>query len=36
MDSEIAEVARQSVRRAPGRVLSFKPVATATVLRVQR
>jgi ribonuclease J len=32
----IAETARQAVRRAFGRVLGFKPVTTATVVRVQR
>ena len=36
MDAEIAEAARQAVRRALGRMLGFKPVATATVLRVHR
>jgi ribonuclease J len=35
-DGEIAEVAGQAVRRALGRVLGFKPIATVTVLRVQR
>jgi ribonuclease J len=35
-DAEVAETARQAVRRALGRVLGFKPVATATVLRVHR
>jgi ribonuclease J len=35
-DAEVAEAARQAVRRALGRVLGFKPVATATVLRVHR
>ena len=33
-DEELAEAARQAVRRALGRVLGFKPVTTATVLRV--
>ena len=32
----VAEAARQAVRRAFGRVLGFKPVTTATVLRVPR
>ncbi|MGA7122740.1 MAG: ribonuclease J [Polyangiaceae bacterium] len=31
----VAEAARQAVRRALGRVLGFKPVTTATVLRVR-
>jgi|HubBroStandDraft_1064217.scaffolds.fasta_scaffold16953_2 ribonuclease J len=35
-DEAIAEAARQAVRRALGRVLGFKPVTTATVLRLQR
>jgi mRNA degradation ribonuclease J1/J2 len=35
-DEQIAEAARQAVRRALGRMLGFKPVATATVLRVHR
>jgi ribonuclease J len=35
-DEEIAEAARQAIRRALGRVLGFKPVTTATVLRVER
>jgi ribonuclease J len=35
-DEEIAEAARQAIRRAFGRVLGFKPVTTATVLRVER
>jgi len=35
-DDEIAEVARQAVRHALGRVLGFKPLTTATVLRVPR
>ena len=35
-DGDIAEAARQAVRRAFGRVLGFKPVTTATVLRLQR
>jgi hypothetical protein len=33
-DGDIAEAARQAVRRAFGRVLGFKPVTTATVLRL--
>ena len=32
----VAEAARQAVRRALGRVLGFKPVTTATVLRIPR
>ncbi len=36
LDEDIAEAARQAVRRALGRVLGFKPVTTATVLRLQR
>ncbi len=32
----IAEAARQAVRRALGRVLGFKPLTTATVLRISR
>jgi hypothetical protein len=32
----VAEAARQAIRRALGRVLRFKPVTTATVLRVRR
>jgi ribonuclease J len=35
-DAEAAEVARLAVRRALGRVLGFKPVTTAAVLRVRR
>jgi ribonuclease J len=35
-DAEIAEAARQAVRRAFGRVLGFKPVTTASVLRIRR
>jgi len=35
-DEAIAEAARQAIRRALGRVLGFKPVTTATVLRLQR
>jgi ribonuclease J len=32
----ISEAARQAVRRALGRVLGFKPLTTATVLRISR
>lgn len=32
----VVEAARQAVRRALGRVLGFKPVTTATVLRISR
>jgi len=35
-DTDIAEAARQAVRRAFGRVLGFKPVTTVTVLRLPR
>jgi ribonuclease J len=35
-DAEIAEAARQAVRRAFGRVLGFKPVTTVSVLRIRR
>jgi ribonuclease J len=35
-DAEVADAARQAVRRAFGRVLGSKPVTTATVLRVAR
>jgi len=35
-DEDFAEAARQAIRRALGRVLGFKPVTTATVLRVER
>jgi ribonuclease J len=35
-ESEVADAARQAVRRALARVLGFKPVATATVSRVRR
>jgi hypothetical protein len=36
LDREIADVARQAVRRVFGRVLGFKPVTTVAVLRVER
>jgi ribonuclease J len=32
----VAEAARQAVRRALGRVVKFKPLTTATVLRIRR
>ncbi len=35
-DAELGEAGRQAVRRALSRVLGFKPVTTATVLRVGR
>jgi len=35
-DAELAEGARQAVRRSLGRVLGFKPVTTASVLRLRR
>jgi ribonuclease J len=35
-DAELGEAARQAVRRSLGRVLGFKPVTTASVLRVRR
>ena len=35
-DAELGEAVRQAVRRALGRALGFKPVTTATVLRVGR
>jgi ribonuclease J len=35
-DAELGEAARQAVRRALSRVLGFKPVTTASVLRVGR
>jgi ribonuclease J len=35
-DAELGEAARQAVRRALSRALGFKPVTTATVLRVGR
>jgi ribonuclease J len=35
-DTDIAEAARQAVRRAFGRVLGFKPITTVTVLRLPR
>jgi ribonuclease J len=35
-DAEVADAARQAVRRAFGRVTGSKPVTTATVLRVRR
>jgi ribonuclease J len=35
-DAELGEAARQAVRRAMSRALGFKPVTTATVLRVGR
>ena len=35
-DADVAEAARQAVRRSLARVLGFKPVTTATVLRVRR
>jgi ribonuclease J len=35
-DAELGETVRQAVRRALGRALGFKPVTTATVLRVGR
>ena len=35
-DDEIAEAARQAVRRSLQRVLGFKPVTTVTVLRIGR
>jgi ribonuclease J len=35
-DAELGEAVRQAVRRALGRPLGFKPVTTATVLRVGR
>ncbi len=34
-DDEVAETARRALRRTLGRVLGFKPVTTATVLRVR-
>ncbi|HEY8091615.1 MAG TPA: ribonuclease J [Polyangiaceae bacterium] len=34
-DADLGDAARQAVRRSLGRVLGFKPVATATVVRVQ-
>ena len=35
-DTDLADAARQAVRRSLARVLGFKPVTTATVLRVRR
>jgi ribonuclease J len=35
-DAELAETARQAVRRSLSRVLGFKPVTTASVLRIVR
>jgi ribonuclease J len=34
-DAELGDAARQAVRRSLGKVLGFKPVATATVVRVR-
>jgi len=34
-DTELGEAVRQAVRRALSRALGFKPVTTATVLRVR-
>jgi ribonuclease J len=35
VEADVAEVARQAVRRTLGRALGFKPVTTATVLRIR-